>query len=96
MKPIKWLDIALHTVPALLWAAAAGYACGFGWSYGSSLGVLLFGLSLLALPAGILFWMTRELFQHNRWFGGRQSQLEWMIPAGVQLVAFTAAFIIAI
>lgn len=88
-KPLDWLDIALHTIPAILWALAAGYAAGFGWAYGGALGMALAILALAAGLGGVLFWITREAEQHaHAILSGRQSILEWAIPAIAQILAF--------
>ena len=91
---INLLDIALHTVPAILWALAAGYAAGFGWAYGGPLGDGLAFLALAAGLGGIAFWLVRELSQHQRKFGGFQSQLEWAIPAIAQIISFGIGFVV--
>lgn len=104
VKPLDWVDISLHCLFAALWAFAGGYGAGTGWGYASGAPGLVdavLGWALVAtatvggIGAGWLFWILRERLQHGYGFGGRQSNMEWQIPAGVTVVAFGAGFLIA-
>ncbi len=102
-KRIDWWDIFWHCLIAVAWAGLCGYVAGRGYSYAMGAGGLadqVFGWALVGIftLAGIignwLFWLGRERQQHGYAFGGRQSQLEWIAPAGVTALAFGVGFVI--
>lgn len=93
-KPIDWLDIGLHSLPAALWAGMAGWMAAVGAASDLPSGVLLLIVSVTAWAGGVLFWAVRELEQHGGRFGGRQSWLEWIIPGAIQLVTGPALFLL--
>lgn len=100
-KPLNWMDIGLHCAFAGAWAGLCGWVAGWAYSYAVAapglpdevLGWMLAGVFTLAgLMGNWLFWLARERRQHGYAFGGRQSQWEWLAPAGVTVVAFGAGF----
>lgn len=79
---MDWLDIGIHAALAAAWAVLAGYITSGVPALGIALGI-----------ACLLFWPLRERFQHGGKWGGRQSQLEWIIPDIVALPSFAAGFL---
>lgn len=101
LKPLDWLDIGLHCLFAAIWAGLCGYLTGWGYSYAMAspslpdevMGWAIAGIFTLAGIVGNWFyWAARERFQHSYGWGGRQSQWEWLAPAGVTIIAFGIGF----
>jgi len=88
LRGLDWGDIGLHCGVALIWGAGCGYGLQLGVDYligAPGLGDWWVGLAMIfcavmALGAGMLFWLTRERLQHEYEFGGRQSTWEWQAP----------------
>jgi hypothetical protein len=77
---IDFVDIGLHTLIGCAFAFACGGISNLGCRYRGWLGNVLTIGGALGLGFGVLFWMTRELDQHDHTFGGLQSMLEWVVP----------------
>ena len=104
-KKLDWVDIGLHCLFAAIWAGLCGYVAGWGYAYamGASglpdevLGYVITGIfGLAGLLGNWAFWLARERYQHSYGWGGRQSNYEWAVPAGVTVVCFAVVFIATI
>jgi hypothetical protein len=87
MKPLDLIDIGLHAALATAWGALVALSMLWGVTMPAAIGLLILGA---------VFWLVRELYQHNWRFGGTQSQLEWIVPAIAAPIAFfvTSFFIL--
>jgi ABC-type nickel/cobalt efflux system permease component RcnA len=79
-KKLDWVDIILHVLGAMVWGILVGFLFGNG--------TITQPVALILAIAGALFWLVRELYQHDWGFGGIQSQLEWIAPVAATPLAF--------
>lgn len=91
---MDWIDIVVHAAIAALWAFLAGWAASVGIGLPGMLGALLTVLGFALAIACLFFWPLRERRQHGGKWGGRQSQLEWIVPDLIAVPLFATAFLL--
>lgn len=92
MKPINWLNIAIHAAVALPMGAVPGAVLHLGLAYGGVLGNALAVLGAAGGLGAALYWLARERLQHSRAWGGLQSQLELGFPVIAVLLGAAAGW----
>ena len=80
---VKWPDILIHVAFAVPAGAGAGAGLQIGFAYGGWPGAVLAVLSGAGGLAAVFYWPLRERLQHAFEWGGRQSQMEWIVPSAM-------------
>jgi len=98
---IKWSQILLHCLFSGLAASFMGAFAHMGLAHQAVsrlvgydmqefFGFLMLGFAAAGFVGNLFYWPLRERVQHDMKWGGRQSQLEWIVP---DIVAFPAAVV---